>query len=123
MWLRLTGSVGTVVAIYTLGCLFGALSCTITGNRLGRRKTLLIYAFIATIGHIIQSSSYGVAQLVVGRIVTGLGVGGVNAIVPVWQSECSKPKNRGKNVVVLGIFIASGQGKQDMNQTLAVFVD
>ena len=29
-------------------------------------------------------------------------------MIPVWQAECSKPKNRGKNVVVLGIFIASG---------------
>jgi MFS family permease len=35
-------------------------------------------------------------------------VGGVNAVVPVWQAECSKPKNRGKNVVVLGTFVSSG---------------
>lgn len=32
----------------------------------------------------------------------------MNAIVPVWQSESVKPKNRGKSVVVLGIFVASG---------------
>jgi hypothetical protein len=31
-------------------------------------------------------------------------------VIPVWQAECSKPKSRGKNVVVLGIFIASGIG-------------
>lgn len=46
--------------------------------------------------------------MLIGRIVSGVGNGGVNAIVPVWQSECSKPKSRGKNVVVLGIFIAIG---------------
>ena len=98
------------MAIYTIGCLFGALLCTATGNKLGRRKTLAIFAIVATVGQVIQSSSFSLGQLIVGRIVSGLGVGGVNAIVPVWQSECSKPKSRGKNVVILGMFIATGQG-------------
>lgn len=71
---------GTAVAIYTIGCMFGALSCPFTGNRIGRRKTLLLYAIIATLGHILQSSSYSLPQLIVGRVVSGLGVGGINAI-------------------------------------------
>lgn len=37
-----------------------------------------------------------------------MGNGAVNSIVPVWQSECSAPKSRGKNVVILGAFVASG---------------
>lgn len=99
---------GTVVAIYTLGCLIGAIASTQVGNRIGRRATLVIFAGITTIGIIIQTSSYSLAQLIVGRIIGGIGVGGVNAIVPVWQSECTKPRSRGKNVVVLGVFIATG---------------
>ncbi|RAH55367.1 sugar transporter [Aspergillus piperis CBS 112811] len=100
--------IGTVVAIYTIGCLIGALSITQLGNRIGRRKSLMIVAAVATIGLVIQATSYHIAQLVVGRIVSGIGIGGVNAVVPVWQSECTKPKSRGKNVVVIGVFIASG---------------
>lgn len=99
---------GTVVAVYTLGCLVGALSSTAVGNKLGRRKTLVIGAFCASIGLVLQSSSFSLAQMVVGRVVSGFGVGGINAIVPVWQAECSKPKSRGKNVVIIGIFIATG---------------
>ena len=99
---------GTVVAIYTIGCLIGALSITQIGNRIGRRKSLIIAAFVAAIGQIIQSSSFSIGQLVVGRIVSGIGNGGVNAVVPVWQSECTTPKSRGKNVVIMGIFISSG---------------
>lgn len=102
------GYLGTVVAIYTLGCLFGALGITQVGNRIGRRRSLIAAAVVATIGIVIQASSYSLGQLIVGRIISGLGNGGVNAIVPVWLSECTKPKSRGKNVVVLGIFIASG---------------
>jgi MFS family permease len=99
---------GTVVAIYTLGCLIGALASISIGNPLGRRRALVTFAIIAAIGLILQASSFSLVQLIVGRIISGVGVGGVNAVVPVWQAECSKPKNRGKNVVVVGIFIASG---------------
>lgn len=96
------------MAIYTLGCLIGALASTSVGNPLGRRRALVIFAAIAAIGTILQGTAFSLAQLIIGRITSGIGVGGVNAIVPVWQAECSKPKNRGKNVVVLGVFVASG---------------
>ncbi|KAE8449607.1 hypothetical protein EG329_007937 [Mollisiaceae sp. DMI_Dod_QoI] len=99
---------GTVVAIYTLGCLMGAFASTSIGNPLGRRRTLVIFAVVSAIGTILQGSSFSLGQLIVGRIISGIGVGGVNAVIPVWQAECSKPKNRGKSVVVVGIFIASG---------------
>ncbi|KAK2611565.1 hypothetical protein N8I77_004898 [Diaporthe amygdali] len=99
---------GTVVAVYTLGCLIGALGIAPIGNHLGRRKSLMVVAVVASIGLILQASAHSLAQLVVGRIISGVGNGGVNSVVPVWQSECTKPKNRGKNVVVVGIFITSG---------------
>lgn len=88
--------------------MIGALASTLIGNPLGRRRALVTFAVIAAIGTILQASSFTLAQLIVGRIISGIGVGGVNAVVPVWQAECSKPKHRGKNVVVIGIFIASG---------------
>lgn len=69
---------------------------------------MIVVATVATIGLLIQATSYSLDQLIVGRIVSGIGTGGVNAVVPVWQSECTKPKSRGKNVVIIGIFIASG---------------
>ncbi|KAL4741645.1 general substrate transporter [Aspergillus similis] len=101
-------SLGTVVAVYTLGCLVGSLGVTQLGNRIGRRKSLIVSAAIATVGLVIQASSYSLGQLVVGRFVSGAGNGSINAIVPVWQSECTQPKSRGKNVVIVGVFIASG---------------
>lgn len=76
---------GTVVAIYNIGCLIGALAVTQIGNKIGRRKSLMIAAAIAAIGQIIQSSSFSLGQLIVGRVVSGIGNGGVNAVVPVWQ--------------------------------------
>lgn len=102
------GRIGTVVAVYTLGCLLGALGVAPIGNRIGRRKSLMAAAAVASVGIILQASAHSLAQLLVGRIISGVGNGGVNSVVPVWQSECTKPKNRGKNMVVVGIFITSG---------------
>lgn len=96
------------MAIYTLGCLIGALGIAPIGNRIGRRWTLILAAAIASIGLILQASAYSLPQLILGRIFSGIGNGGVNAVIPVWQSECTKPKSRGKNVVVVGVFITIG---------------
>ena len=74
--------IGTVVAIYTVGCLVGALSISYFGNRFGRRRTLMGATTVATIGIVLQASSFGLPQMIVGRIISGFGVGAVNAIVP-----------------------------------------
>lgn len=95
-----------MVAIYTIGCLVGALACPQFGNRFGRRWTLVGSAVITTVGQVLQSSSFSLTRLIIGHIVSGIGVGNINSIVPVWQSECS-PKNRGNNVVILGTFVAT----------------
>lgn len=58
-----------------IGCLIGALSNLWLGDRLGRRKTIVIGGCIMVVGAILQTTSYSYAQLVVARIVTGLGNG------------------------------------------------
>ena len=78
------------------------------GNRYGRRKSLMIAATVAAIGNLLECTAFGLPQLTVGRIISGIGNGGCNVAVPVWQSESTKPKNRGRNVMFIGFFIASG---------------
>ena len=58
-----------------IGCLIGALSNLWLGDRLGRRRTIVVGGCIMIIGAILQTTSYGYAQLVVARIITGLGNG------------------------------------------------
>ncbi|PLB37774.1 general substrate transporter [Aspergillus candidus] len=99
---------GVYVSCFTLGALVGALSCSAIGDWLGRRKTIFIGGLLTLIGEIISCTSFSLAQLIVGRIIIGTGVGILSTIVPVWQSECSPAINRGKHVVVDGIFITGG---------------
>jgi MFS family permease len=58
-----------------IGCLVGALSNLWVGDRLGRRRTIVLGGCIMIIGAILQTTSYSYAQLVVARIVTGVGNG------------------------------------------------
>ena len=56
----------------------------VLGQYFGRRMTLAIGQGIIIIGAILQSTSYGLAQMIVGRIVTGFGMGHVTSTCTVW---------------------------------------
>ncbi|GLB42694.1 putative major facilitator superfamily, sugar transporter (TC 2.A.1.1) family protein [Lyophyllum shimeji] len=90
---------GTIVSLYDIGCFLGAMSAFVVGENLGRKKTFMIGVVIMSIGAILQTCSYSVAQMIVARLITGLGNGMNTATAPVWQSETSKPTWRGKLVV------------------------
>lgn len=68
-----TSLVGTVTAIYDIGCFFGAVAACWVGEVYGRRKTVIIGTCIMTVGAILQISSYSVAQMITGRIIAGIG--------------------------------------------------
>lgn len=99
---------GTAISIYEIGCMMGALSVTAWGDRYGRRMMIFIGSIIMTIGAILQASAFSLAQLIVGRIVTGIGNGMITATVPTYQSECAKPEARGKLVMIAGALITGG---------------
>jgi MFS family permease len=103
---------GFIVAVYELGCLAGAVLSAIWGENLGRRKLIVIGSVWLIIGTVIQCTSYGRAQMIVGRIVTGLGMGGITSAVPVWQCETAPASLRGRTIamelstLIVGIVIA-----------------
>lgn len=96
--------------MYTLFGVFGALGCTFIGDMLGRRQTIFIASIVQATGAIIQSSSFAFEQFIIGRVILGLGTGGIIATISVWQAEVSKAENRGEHVSAFGIFCGSGLG-------------
>lgn len=91
---------GTMTSIYNIGCFIGAMSTIWTGDILGRPRQIIVGSTIIAIGAIIQTASYSVAQMMVGRIVAGLGTGMNTATAGVWQAETSKMRSRGKLVII-----------------------
>ncbi|GAC95713.1 sugar transporter [Pseudozyma hubeiensis SY62] len=109
---RATVIQGAVVSCYELGCFFGAIFTLLRGEKIGRRPLMLVGAVLMIIGTIISITPFkghwALGQFVVGRVISGLGNGMNTATIPVWQSEMSKPKNRGLLVNLEGTFIAVG---------------
>lgn len=99
---------GAVVAIYEIGALFGSLIVLWKGDAIGRRSSIALGSLIMTIGAVIMTASYGIAQFTVGRIITGIGNGLNTSTIPMWQSELSKAHNRGLLVLIEGALIAGG---------------
>jgi len=54
------------------------------------------------VGGVLQTSDFHVAQLGVGRVLSGIGLGLQVATVPTWQSECAKPKTQGRWTMIEG---------------------
>jgi MFS family permease len=99
---------GITVGIFEIGCLLGALSLLEIGDRLGRRRTVLLGQALILVGGLLQASAFGLPQFLVGRVVAGVGLGLEVATVPPWQSECAKPKSRGYFVMLEGALCSFG---------------
>ncbi|KAI7906372.1 general substrate transporter [Cokeromyces recurvatus] len=101
--------VGAMVAIYEIGCMFGALATGKVSDKIGRRNTIRVGSLILIIGAIIQTATQNLTMTIVSRVISGVGNGMNTATVPVYQSEISPPKSRGAHVcfecalLVLGI--------------------
>lgn len=88
--------VGQITSAFDLGCFITAVITSIVGNRWSRKRTIVIGCFIHVIGGVIQTCSYSAGQLIAGRLIAGFGNGFVTVAIPVWLSECTPARIRGR---------------------------
>ncbi|GAA6008455.1 hypothetical protein JCM11491_004485 [Sporobolomyces phaffii] len=99
---------GGITAAMPAGSFAGALINSWLADKVGRKKTIIVGSWIWVIGCIIQSASNNVATLVAGRVVAGIAVGILSAIVTTYQAEITKPSIRGRIVSIQQLSIMSG---------------
>ncbi|KAK9357662.1 general substrate transporter [Lipomyces starkeyi] len=87
--------IGVFVAIYEVGAFIGSVISSLVGESLGRRKTIATGSVIMIIGAVLQASSYSRVQLIIARVVSGIGMGFINSTTPVLQAEYSPKASRG----------------------------
>ncbi|KAM0439861.1 hypothetical protein ACHAPT_000958 [Fusarium lateritium] len=87
--------VGAINSTFNGGAVFGALFGGVIMDKYGRKMTIGIGALICTVGGILQAAAYHLAMMLIGRIIAGFAIGLLSMSVPVYQSECASPKNRG----------------------------
>ncbi|CCF55990.1 hypothetical protein KAFR_0A05550 [Kazachstania africana CBS 2517] len=103
---------GLVVSIFNIGCAIGGIILAKAGDMYGRKKGLIIVVVIYIVGQVICIASVKAwYQYFIGRIIAGLGVGGIAVLSPMLISEVSPKHLRGTLVscyqlmITLGIFL------------------
>lgn len=84
-----------ITASMSLGSMLGCVLSTFVSEPFGRRTSLLVCSFFWCVGAAIQSSAQNRAQLIIGRIISGIGIGFGSTVAPVYCSEVSPRKRRG----------------------------
>ncbi|KEQ72815.1 hexose carrier protein [Aureobasidium namibiae CBS 147.97] len=99
---------GIIVSIYNLGAFSGCIVAFFVGEKLGRRKSMWLAMIFIIIGAILQTTSYGVPQILVARYITGIGTGIETSTVPMYQSELVEAHKRGRVVSSEPLFVGVG---------------
>jgi MFS family permease len=94
--------VSLVTSILSAGTFFGAIAAGDIADFIGRRTTIILGCLIFCIGGILETASTGLGVMCAGRVVAGVGVGFISAIVILYMSEIAPKKVRG--AVVAGKF-------------------
>lgn len=101
-----------VVSVLQGGAFFGALGSIPLSSAIGRRFSLMIYALIFCVGAILTTvagpGKTGLNEIYVGRVISGIGIGGISAIAPAYVSECAPKNVRGRITGLFQVFVAFG---------------
>lgn len=93
--------VGIIVSVYYLGCAVGSVLASLLADMRGRKPSIFACLAVTSLGNILMFiSGLGFRQgamplMFVGRIVMGLGVGGIDSVIPVYSSELNADGGRG----------------------------
>lgn len=102
-----------IVSILSAGTFTGAVIAGDIADLVGRRTTIILGCFSFSIGVILQVAAADYNLLVAGRLIAGLGVGFVSAVIILYMSEIAPRKVRGAMVsgyqfcITVGILLAS----------------
>ena len=94
--------VGIIVSVYYLGCAVGAVLASLLGDIRGRKPSIFACLAVTALGNLFMFfaglgfSRGAMTMMFLGRIIMGLGVGGIDAVIPVYSSELNEEGGRGK---------------------------
>jgi MFS family permease len=100
---------GLIVALLSIGTLFGALIGGPLADWIGRRWSITIWCGVFCVGNIVQIASVRKwYEVMVGRFVAGLGVGALSLLVPMYMAEAGPRHIRGALISCYQLFITFG---------------
>ncbi|KAK1423478.1 hypothetical protein QVD17_18781 [Tagetes erecta] len=99
---------GWVVSTLLAGATVGSFTGGSLADHFGRTKTFILDAIPLAIGAILCATAKNVETMIVGRLLSGIGIGISSAIVPLYISEISPTEIRGTLGSINQLFICIG---------------
>ncbi|MEG3616572.1 sugar porter family MFS transporter [Isoptericola haloaureus] len=106
------GVTGFVVSSALLGCMVGAYFAGRLSDKIGRVRVMVIASALFTLSAVGSTFAFGPVDMIVWRVIGGLGVGAASVIAPAYIAEISPAHIRGRlgslqqMAIVTGIFVA-----------------
>jgi sugar porter (SP) family MFS transporter len=99
---------GWAVSSALVGCIVGAIAIGHPGDIYGRRRMLFVTAALFLVSAVWTGAARSYTELVLARILGGIGVGGASVMAPLYISEISPPRIRGRLVSMMQLAIVTG---------------
>ncbi|XP_055345584.1 uncharacterized protein LOC129593350 [Paramacrobiotus metropolitanus] len=114
---------GYIAFSFLAGAIAGAAIVAKLADGLGRRYSIFMGSVLFMVGGAMQAGAVNLSMLLVGRVVAGLGVGVMSAVVPLYISETAKTAIRGRLITVFQLMMAFGiLIKCAVNSVLLTFI-
>lgn len=98
-----------IVSATTVGAIFGSIIAGRMADWLGRKKVMVASGALFLLGALEQAASQVLRELVLGRVLVGLGVGMASMVVPTYLAEVAPTKVRGRIVGINSLLVTGGQ--------------
>lgn len=111
VWVSDQSKKGWLTAILELGAWIGTLYSGFLAEILSRKYAILINVAIFIVGVVVQCTAVtgaGASSILGGRFITGMGVGSLSMIVPMYNAEVAPPEVRGALVGLQQLAITTG---------------
>lgn len=97
-----------VLTAGVIGMTIGAMLLGIIGDKLGRRKTLLLCTFIFAIATLLTSFATELNHIFIFRVLAGLGMGGATPVLLALASEYSPNRQKGLTTTIVLLALPLG---------------
>ncbi len=111
VWVSNASLKGWLTAILELGAWIGTLYSGFLAEIFSRKYAILMNVAVFIVGVVIQTTAAaggGHSSILAGRFITGMGVGSLSMIVPMYNAECAPPEVRGGLVGLQQLAITTG---------------
>ncbi|KAG2220206.1 hypothetical protein INT45_002798, partial [Circinella minor] len=90
------------------GAFGGSLCSGYLADRMGRRGSMCLATIIFLLGGVLQVAADHLVKIYAGRVITGISIGLLSMVVPLYQSEIAPKNMRGRLVSIQQLAIAFG---------------